>query len=46
MLPSKYILFLYRGKSTKDPIVPQIITHKDMYKNTFIGLDFFASIFN
>ena len=30
----------------KDPNVPQIITHTDMYKNTFIGLDFFASIFN
>jgi len=29
-----------------EPNVPQHITHKDMYKNTFIGLDFFASIFN
>jgi len=28
----------------KEPNVPQIITHTDMYKNTFIGLDFFASI--
>jgi len=44
MLPSKYILFLYRGKSTNDPIVPQIITHTDMYKNTLIGFDFFSSI--
>jgi len=30
----------------KEPSVPQIITQTDMYKNTFIGLDFFASIFN
>jgi len=30
----------------KEPNVPQIITHTDMYKNTLIGLDFFSSIFN
>jgi len=30
----------------KEPNVPQIITHRDMYKKTFIGLDFFSSIFN
>ena len=24
----------------KEPNVPQIITHTDMYKKTFIGLDF------
>ena len=30
----------------KEPNVPQIITHKDMYRITFIELDFFASIFN
>ena len=28
----------------KEPNVPHIITHTDMYKNTFIGLDFFSSI--
>ena len=28
----------------KEPNVPQIITHKDMYSITFIGLDFFSSI--
>ena len=26
------------------PNVPQIMTQTDMYKNTLIGLDFFATI--
>jgi hypothetical protein len=28
----------------KEPNVPQIITHKDMYRNTFIELDRCSSI--
>jgi len=28
----------------KEPNVPQIITHTEMYRITFIGLDFFSSI--
>jgi len=30
----------------KEPNVPQIITHTDTYRITFIGLDYFSSIFN
>ena len=30
----------------KEPNVPQIITHTDMYRIAFIGLDFFSSIFS
>jgi len=28
----------------KEPNVPHIITHRDMYRITFIELDFFSSI--
>ena len=30
----------------KEPNVPQIITHTDMYKIALIGLDLFSTIFN